>query len=205
MNRAVSFRHDQPELISVLPVQTWYNFDDFLYDYWESDQDRKEQIERAKERHELLMTNIGFTDQTLEEKKWKFVNPETKQTYVYFFDPNWDLKNLPEPLKQYIETADTYISGSVVIESFKDIMPSLKHFIGSTDSVYEPDEDDIENYGERSLSSHFWEHPQLFQNYLGYTESKKFKFWRSDYTPKYLRKHIQLRPFPCLQKFRSKN
>jgi len=202
MNNAVSFRHEQPELIAVLPVQTWYNFDDFLYKYSESEQEREEATQRLKDRCEIMMANIGFTDQNIQENKWKFVNPETKQTYVYLFDSNWDLKNLPDTMKQYIETADTYISGSVVIESFKDIMSSLKHFIGSTHCIYRPDEDDIENYGEHSLSSHFWENPQIFQSFLGYTESKRFKFWRTDYTPKYLQKNIKLRYFQSLQNFR---
>jgi len=200
MNRtSVGFRSYHPEILCLFPeIRTHYNFEDHCSSYWETKEEEEIAHIEHKKRLSELMTNLGFTVQTLADPMWTFYNPTTNQTYYNFDKYHCDFKK-DAPL-HLAENADTFIhSGMIIEKSYAKFFPKLKYFIGSGNSHYEPEQDDIDNYGEPVLTSLFWENPEMMQSYTAFREPDDYPYHSPKITADYVRERFIVSHHSSLQ------
>jgi len=191
MRTSISFRNSHPEVICLFPeLKVHYNFEDYTDIGWENEEKERKYISKTKKKFSKLMKNLGFTEQVLVDPMWSFYNPITGQTYNHF-QKQCDLKK-DAPLK-IAENCDTFIQGGMITEqSYYKLFPNLKHFIGSGNCMYEPDEDDIENYGEPVITSLFWENPKMMLTYTAFVPPNNFPYNSTKITAPYVKENFQV-------------
>lgn len=202
MNRtSVSFRSNSPEILVLFPeIQTHWNFEDFCSEIWDTPEQEQKFYKKNRKWFSTLMKNIGFTEQNIVDSMWTFYNPCTNQTYNHF-NKKCDFKDAPLHLAS---NADTFIHTGMIIEkSYSKFFPKLLHFIGSGNSIYEPSQDDIDNYGEPVITSLFWENPCMLKSYTAYIQPNNFPYGSAKITADYIKSSFKVSHHNSLQEMSS--
>jgi hypothetical protein len=192
MRKAVAFRFDYPEQLCLFPeIESLYVFEDERWSRWENKQKEDEWVDTRKRNLSQQLHTLGYTHQNVEGELWSFQNPQTKQTYFYYIKIHQRFRNLPGYLQAHMHEADTLFSGMLVSSTLLQRMPKLKHFVGISDSHYNPDSDDWDDAERKPYPITFflWHNPGYLETYTAVAYSEKFEYDPNGYTADYIRQH----------------
>lgn len=198
--KAITFLFRFPEILCLFPqIQNLLCVDNQMWSFFETKEDERRYTVYTKNRLCVLLNSLGYTDQKLNQEIWSFQNPETKQTYEYYMKIGQKFEDTPDSVRSKMKEADTFISDMVVNQNIRHLIPNVKHFIGASDSNFEPDQDDHDDYGYQIFTEFIWQNPEYFETYTSFEYPKDFPYHLNRITSEYMKENVKTQTHSSLK------